>query len=704
MPKKKCVVVVAGWTLVGLLFLAVGGMAATFPLSIPTRPTSFPLSTPARAGSVVAWGNNSYGQTNVPPGLTNVVAVAGGEYHTVALKQDGTVIAWGDGRYGQTNLPASLTGVVALGAGANHTLALKQDGAVVAWGINDTSQTSVPTGLSSVVAVAGGQGHSVVLKKDGMVVAWGANAYDVTNVPPGLTNVVAIAAGKYHCVALTQDGAVAAWGDNSHGQTNVPPGLTNVVAVAAGLGHSVVLKENGTVVAWGINDTGQTNVPSGLTNVVAVAAGVGQHTMAVKEDGTLVVWGNNSYGQKNVPPGLSNVIAIAAGLGHGVVLEAVERTGDNYNPLIRAGGVPVTGSSVTNRRPVQVSLESVFAGGSIFYTLDAASPSASLLPYVGPFTVKKSAVLRAITFSADFAKSEEVSIEVIIQPTLTLTTDGGGSVAVSPAEGPWPADSMASVTATPADGRIFLGWLGDDSRTNASITVAMNRNKCLKAVFGTTLTLTPAGAGSILCDAATPRVPYGSTVRLTAVPLAGNYFLSWGGFVSGAANPMSLVITNTTPSVSAVFVGLPVGRRALTVSARGAGHVNVSSNALYYTNGTVLTLTAVPDQGQAFLGWSGDGSGNQASLPVTLNSNKVVTANFSGTFQLNLSPLDGMTPDGFRASFAGQLGAAYTLLASTNLETWEPVGTMTNRLGTVQMNDPLATNSRARFYRAVALP
>src|ERR1035437_102550 len=48
------------------------------------------------AGTVVAWGRNVEGQTNVPAGLSGVVtAIAAGYYHTVALKTNGTVGAWG---------------------------------------------------------------------------------------------------------------------------------------------------------------------------------------------------------------------------------------------------------------------------------------------------------------------------------------------------------------------------------------------------------------------------------------------------------------------------------------------------------------------------------------------------------------------------------------------------------------------------------
>src|SRR2546423_12183843 len=61
------------------------------------------LATPAcpAASVVAAWGSNSYGQTNVPPGLTNVVSIAGGAYHSLALKADGTVVGWGSYWNGQ---------------------------------------------------------------------------------------------------------------------------------------------------------------------------------------------------------------------------------------------------------------------------------------------------------------------------------------------------------------------------------------------------------------------------------------------------------------------------------------------------------------------------------------------------------------------------------------------------------------------------
>ena len=75
-------------------------------------------------GTVVAWGSYI---TTVPAGLSGVVAIAAGAYHTVALKQDGPVVAWGSNSSDQTRVPAGLSGVVAIAAGAKHTVALKLD-------------------------------------------------------------------------------------------------------------------------------------------------------------------------------------------------------------------------------------------------------------------------------------------------------------------------------------------------------------------------------------------------------------------------------------------------------------------------------------------------------------------------------------------------------------------------------------------------
>jgi len=226
-------------------------------------------------GDVVAWGNNSTFQNNVPKGLSNVVSVASGFYSSLALKNDGTVVSFGNqwvGNYSQLP-PQGLSNVVSIAAGSETFGALKNDGTVTEWGDNTYNQRDLPWGIQNyaVISIAMGGLNTIVLKSDGNVITWGSLYSSQPAIPPAATNVVAVAAGGQHYLALKADETVVAWGNNSAGQTNVPTGLSNVVSIAAGGNSSMALKSDGTVLVWGDNSDGETNIPSGLTNVVVIA-------------------------------------------------------------------------------------------------------------------------------------------------------------------------------------------------------------------------------------------------------------------------------------------------------------------------------------------------------------------------------------------------------------------------------------------------
>jgi hypothetical protein len=297
------------------------------------------------ASPVMAWGDDSGGQTDVPTNLDDAVAIAGGDYHSVAIRHDGTLVAWGFDDEGQIDVPTNSLRFVSVASGADHNLAIAEDGSVVAWGRDDSGQTDIPGAVSSALSVAAGNAHSLALLASGIVVVWGDDTYGKTDLPPALTPggyweyipgpywwdgywmwvpvnpppVRAIAAGHNHNLALFYDGTIVGWGDNSFGQASPPSNLTNVVAITAGFLHSAALCSNGTVVVWGDNTFGQTNVPAGLSNVVAIAAG-DFHTLALLSNGTVVGWGDDTFGQLDVPFDAVNTAGIASGYYHGLAL------------------------------------------------------------------------------------------------------------------------------------------------------------------------------------------------------------------------------------------------------------------------------------------------------------------------------------------------------------------------------------------------
>jgi len=282
--------------------------------------------TPARAQGfgVRAWGVNVEGTLGIgasaatyssatpvrvkaSPGgdaLTNVVQIAAGSAHTVAVKADGTVWAWGANTFGQlgngtttnSSLPVQvmlaagtpLRNVTSVGAGYDFSFAVVGT-TVYAWGDNSSGdlgntalgiyqsavtypvKVSLPaTSYPGTVTVVGGDGFALALRTvtvgSGIaqqtvrtLYAWGDNYYgelgegqtseaSATPVPVSLggNQAVAVAAGTQNCLAIDTSGNVWAWGDNTHGESGTTGGgLTTTPTQVPGINGAVQVATNG---------------------------------------------------------------------------------------------------------------------------------------------------------------------------------------------------------------------------------------------------------------------------------------------------------------------------------------------------------------------------------------------------------------------------------------------------------------------------
>ncbi len=340
--------------------------------------------------------------------------VAGGDFSSLAIKNDGTVWAWGYNDFGQlgnnsivdSNIPIQvqeptdptgfLTNVIQITENGDHAMALKSDGTVWAWGYNSDGELGIGNNTDSHVAV------------------------QVTDPSDGsgfLQNVNSISNGRFHSLAAKNDGTVWAWGLNTDGElgqgttggsSNVPIQVTdpsdgsgflqNVYQVSGGRLQSYALTNSGTVKAWGYNnhkelgdgDTTLQNVPvdvvvgripAPLNNIAAISAGR-QHVLALDFNGNVWAWGTNLEGELGIgttssnedvsevtDPSdgsgfLSNVTSISAGRFHSMALKddnTVWTWGSNTNGQL-GSDTPVGTTSLV---PAEVTESSNFFSGAV---------------------------------------------------------------------------------------------------------------------------------------------------------------------------------------------------------------------------------------------------------------------------------------------------------------------------------------------------
>lgn len=141
-----------------------------------------------------------------------------------------------------------------------------------------------------------------------------------------------------------------------------------------------------------------------------------------------------------------------------------------------------------------------------------------------------------------------------------------------------------------------------------------------------TLSTSVTGSGSITLDPTQPQGGYlpGTQVTVTANPDTGYYLHHWSGNLSGSTNPTTITMDGDK-SVTANFAK---EEYSVDVSTVGPGSVT-KDPAGPYNYGDSVTLTATPDSGDYFNGWSDDISGYDNPKVVTVYSDMDVTATFT---------------------------------------------------------------------------
>lgn len=310
------------------------------------------------------------------PDLTEFIEVAGMESHFLARRKDGSVWSWGQNDKGElgyettpdkwrknyNSTPAKIEGmqnIISVAAGGGHSLALTATGDVYAWGDNSAGQVDpelpldeavvMPRKVASIkdgVRVVAGLDNSGVITSQGDIYIWGGNSFGKSlSNPPALMRLPGEApkvelkripkspdyqgVSDFHSMIssylLMRNGLIRSAGGNSAGVLGIghrkqSPGINQVRTIGrvkslSARSGGVALDEQGRVWQWGpsvveppteLSRTDSLSPVSivGFKNAIEVYAGEGVIAVLL-DDGSVYMWGSGKNGK--LGSGESNV-------------------------------------------------------------------------------------------------------------------------------------------------------------------------------------------------------------------------------------------------------------------------------------------------------------------------------------------------------------------------------------------------------------
>jgi C1A family cysteine protease len=262
----------------------------------------------------------------------------------------------------------------------------------------------------------------------------------------------------------------------------------------------------------------------------------------------------------------------------------------------------------------------------------------------------------------------------VIQRTLTVGKSGTGSGTVAATGISCGTDcsetytdgTSVTIIATANTGSVFTSWTGCDSVNGSTCSVTITANRSITAVFtleNYTLTATKTGNGSGTLTASglscagstcTGSYTYNTSVSITPTPDSRSTFSGWTGCDSTSGNTCIVTMTGNK-SISAAFT---LKKHAVKIVKPGKGAGTVTGSGISCGTdcsedldpGTVVSLTATPEPGTVFAGWSGGGCSGTGACEVTVQNASIdITAFFNviGSLSIDIGTI------GTRIALAG---------------------------------------------------
>ena len=218
--------------------------------------------------------------------------------------------------------------------------------------------------------------------------------------------------------------------------------------------------------------------------------------------------------------------------------------------------------------------------------------------------------------------------------TLTTSTNPVDGGTLSPETSQFEEGETIILNATPSKEYNFFAWSGV-SGTNTSTSIVMDSDKSVTAIFikkRYALNVSVEGEGNIeekiIKAGVSTDYNSGTIIELTANPENEWVFVEWKGDLTGSQSPIQITI-DSPKEITAVF---EKKQYPLTIEIDGNGSVDEkiikAGTSTDYNSGTILELTAVPENGWTFLKWSGDINLFENPTEITISDSKTIKAEF----------------------------------------------------------------------------
>jgi len=640
-------------------------------------------ATPASGYRFVNWSGDLSGSSNpatlVMDGSKSVTALFASNVHTLTISATGGTVTKSPDKasyeYGESvTLTASadagysFTGWSGAASGTNSSVTITMDG--------DKSVTANFAAISYTLSIAAANG-SVVANPQKAGYSYGESV-SLQAVPStgyhftGWSGSLSGSSNPASIVMNADKSVTAAFDVNTYTLTTSATNgsvVRNPQAASYTHGSTVSLQA---VAAEGYQFAGWSGAVSGSTNPVEIVMDSSKSVTAAFTVNTYTLTTSATNGSVVRSPE-------SATYTHGSTVSVQAVAAEGYHFTGWSGAVSGSSNPVSLVMDSSKSVTAAFAANAYTLSISASNGTVTASPNQATYTHGEVVTLTAApstgysfsSWSGDAsgtAASTTVTMDgnksvtaAFALNTYTLSvSSANGTVTRDPVQATYTHGQTVTLTAVPATGYSFSSWSGDLSGTAASATITMDGDKSVAAGFTiNSYTLNTSGAnGSITKNPDKGAYNHGETVTLQAVPAEGYNFVNWSGDLAGSANPATLVM-DSNKTVAAAFAA---NTYTLQTNATN-GSVTRTPDQASFTFGETVTLTAVPGIGYSFSGWSGDASGSTATVTITMNADKSVTAGFiANAYTLSVSASNGsVTVNPSRETYAH--GEVVTLTA-----------------------------------------